>query len=111
MNTYRILYKMNAKNIIPFKGSFIESDGYKKLEKILNFENIGDELLEDRAAMQSWVTIYSSKLESLKNIEYHCQATIEFIRSTRIVMDEIGKIIEKTNGFTCEITSILKSLQ
>lgn len=59
---------MNAKNIIPFKGSFIESDGYKKLEKILNFENIGDELLEDRAAMQSWVTIYSSKLESLKNI-------------------------------------------
>lgn len=106
MNTYRILYKMNAKNIIPFKGSFIESDGYKKLEKILNFENIGDELLEDRAAMQSWVTIYSSKLESLKNIEYHCQATIEFIRSTRIVMDEIGKIIEKTNGFTCEITNL-----
>lgn len=98
---------MDAKDITPFKGSFMESSGYLKLKKILNFDVINDGSPENRADMQSWAAIYGSKLESLKNIEYHCQATIEFIKSTKAMMDDVGMILEKTNGFTCEITNIL----
>ena len=80
---------MDAKDITPFKGSFMESSGYLKLKKILNFDVINDGSPENRADMQSWAAIYGSKLESLKNIEYHCQATIEFIKSTKAMMDDV----------------------
>ena len=98
--------EMNSRNTLSFGESFMVTDKYKKSEKILDTVILNGNLHTESTTRQTWITVYSSKLESLKNIEFYCQATIEFIKSTKKVMDGVAKIIEKTNGFTCETTNI-----